>query len=157
MKKLFIPIIVPVLLLLDSFGLSARAGGGQPPILQVLDGSLGQLSKDSFNIVSDTFFFSTSYDTTRLPRHYLVRNSVKLRINPYSPYYLKKNFSATLRLEIAKTGSDGTVTTFDTSLIIRYNKDSLIRDGDGYLFSGGYRVKVTVIDRQTDADWDVWK
>ncbi|MBN8851225.1 MAG: hypothetical protein BGO55_10020 [Sphingobacteriales bacterium 50-39] len=157
MKKLFVCIVVPVvLLLLDSIGHTARAGGGQPPVLQVLDGSLGQLSKDSFNIVSDTFFFSTSYNSL-LTKPYLVRNTVRLRINPYSPYYLKRSFSATLRLELAVTGADGSVTTLDTSLTVRYNKDSLIRDGDSYLFSSGYRVKVTVIDRQTDADWDVWK
>ncbi|HVU57803.1 MAG TPA: RHS repeat-associated core domain-containing protein [Puia sp.] len=158
MKKLFVFLSFPViLLLLDGIGHAARAGGGQPPLLQVLDGSLGQLSKDSFNIVADTFFFSASYDTTKLPRHYPVRNTVKLRIDPYSPYYLKRSFSATLRLELAITGADGSVTTLDTSLTVRYNKDSLIRDQDSYLFSGGYRVKVTVIDRQTDADWDIWR
>ncbi|HEY8972554.1 MAG TPA: hypothetical protein VIM64_25790, partial [Puia sp.] len=157
MKKLFVFIVLPVvLLLLDSIGYAARAGGGQPPILQVLDGSLGQLSKDSFNIVSDTFFFNTSYNSL-LTKPYPVRNTVRLRINPYSLYYLKRSFSATLRLELAVTGADGNVTTLDTSLTVRYNKDSLIRDGDSYLFSGGYRVKATVIDRQTDADWDVWK
>ncbi|MBN9381989.1 MAG: RHS repeat protein, partial [Chitinophagaceae bacterium] len=157
MKKLFIFSLLPALILVLCAAVDpVKTFGIQPPVLQVLDGSLGQLSKDSFNIVSDTLFFDPSYNSM-LDKHYMVRNTVRLRINPYSPYFLKRTFSATLRLEIAKTDVNGTVTTFDTSLTVRYNKDSLIRDGDSYLFSNAYRVKVKVIDRQTDANWDVWK
>src|SRR5579872_5603328 len=91
----------------------AKAGTGQPAVLQVLDGSLGQLSKDSFNIVSDTLFFDHAFDSV-LSKPYLVRNTISFKINPYSPYYLQGNFTATLKLELTLTAANGTQSTLDT-------------------------------------------
>ncbi|HWK05711.1 MAG TPA: AHH domain-containing protein [Puia sp.] len=152
MKKSFLYLSLSVLLLLSGIGSNTlKANPGQPPVLQVLDGSQGQLSKDSFNIVSDTLFFNHTYDSA------LVRNTITFRINPYSLYSLQGAFTATARLELTVTAASGAVSTFDTSLTIRYNKDSAYTDQDSYIFSNAYRVKVKILDRSTDAGWDVWK
>src|SRR4051812_9135124 len=106
MKKVTRSFLLPALLLLLSGVVNpAKAGGGQPPVLQVLDGSMGQLSKDSFNIVSDTLFFDHGYDSVLL-KPYLVRNSLVFRINPYSLFFLKKTFTATIRLEVTMTAAN---------------------------------------------------
>jgi len=154
--RLVISWLTALLLLLCCASGSVQAGIGQPPILQVLNGSLGQLSKDSFNLVSDTLFFDHAFDSV-LVKPYLVRNKVTLKINPYSPYALQGTFTATVKLELTRTAADGTITVLDTSLTVRYNKDSLITDQDSYIFSNSYSVKVKILDRSTDVAWDVWK
>jgi hypothetical protein len=135
---------------------TSKAGPGQPPVLQILKGSQGQLAKDSSALVSDTLFFDHAYDTV-LIKPYLVRNTITFRIDPYSPYALQGNFTATIRLALTVTAANGDTSTVDTSLTVRYNKDSLVLDQDRYLFSNAYTVKVKILDRSTDAGWDVWK
>lgn len=157
MKKSFLSLTLSVLALLHA-GIASplNTGPGQPPILQVLDGSLGQLSKDSFNIVSDTLFFNHA-GSNGLSTSYPVRNNVTFRINPYSLYSLQGAFTATVRLELTLTAASGSLSTVDTSLTVRYNKDSAYTDQDSYIFSNAYSVKVKILDRSTDATWDVWK
>src|ERR1700754_1845870 len=132
------------------------AGPGQSPVIQVLDGSQGQLAKDSFNIVSDTMFFDHAFDAA-LVKPYLVRNTITFRIDPYSTYALQGDFTATIKLELTRTAADGSTSILDTALTVRYSKDSLVTDQDRYLFSNSYTVKVKVLDRQSNVSWDVWK
>jgi hypothetical protein len=157
MKKSFLFLSLSALVLLFCGAASPLlTGPGQPPILQVLDGSLGQLGKDSFNIVSDTLFFNHAGDDG-LTTTYPVRNNITFRINPYSTYALKSAFTATVRLELTLTAAGGSVTTVDTSLTVTYNNDSAYSDQDSYVFGNAYRVKVKILDRSTDVAWDVWK
>ena len=132
------------------------AGPGQSPVIQVLDGSQGQLAKDSFNVVSDTMFFDPAFNTA-LVKPYLVRNTITFRIDPYSKYALQGNFTATVKLELTRTAADGSMSVLDTALTVRYTTDSLVTDGDRYLFSNSYSVKVKVLDRSSNVSWDVWK
>ncbi|HEY4291361.1 MAG TPA: hypothetical protein VGN00_29875, partial [Puia sp.] len=132
------------------------AGPGQSPVIQVLDGSQGQLAKDSFNIVSDTMFFDPAFNAA-LVKPYLVRNTITFRIDPYSKYALQGNFTATVKLELTRTAADGSTSVLDTALTVRYTTDSLVTDGDRYLFSNSYSVKVKVLDRSSNVSWDVWK
>src|SRR6202012_4944994 len=112
--------------------------------------------KDSFNIVSDTLFFDHAYDSV-LTKPYLVRNTITFLIDPYSPYRIQGNFTETASLELTLTAANGSTSVVDTSLTVRYNKDSLIIDQDRYLFSNAYTVKVKIINLTTDAAWNVWK
>ncbi|HVU58163.1 MAG TPA: RHS repeat-associated core domain-containing protein [Puia sp.] len=131
------------------------AGTGKP-MLQVLDGSLNQLSKDSFNIVQDSLFFDPTYNG-KLVKPYLTLNRVTFRINEVSNVYLQSAFSATVRLHIAMTQSDGTITTTDTSLIINYRADSIYTNRSSYAFRNAYKVQITVLSVSTNVSWNVWQ
>lgn len=131
------------------------AGTGKP-MLQVLDGSLNQLSRDSFNIVQDSLFFDPTYNS-RLVKPYLTLNRVTFRINEASNVYLQSAFSATVRLHIAMTQSDGSVTTTDTSLAINYRADSIYTNRSSYVFRNAYKVQITVLSVSTNVSWNVWQ
>jgi RHS repeat-associated protein len=142
------------LILLASAQQSLFAGAGKP-MLQVLDGSLNQLHKDSFNIVQDSLFFDPSYNS-KLVKPYVTLNRVTFRINEASNVYLQSAFTATVRLHVATTLYGGSVTTVDTSLTINYRNDSIYTNRSTYAFRNAYKVQITVLSVTTNVGWNVW-
>ncbi len=142
--------LVPFLLL----ALITRAGGDQP-ILKVLDGSIGSLKVDSTIMVEDAKYFEANY--TRLQRPYDVQNLVSLEIHEGLPVYLRSSFTATAKLRIYITrNATGPVDSIDRDFTITYDTASNYRAKSTYVFTGGYRVEVKVLQLSTSAGWNVW-
>ena len=127
-----------------------------PPVLQILDGSRNQISKDSTTTVQDSIFFDPTYNT-KLIKPYPVLNWITFRINETSTKYLQSAFTATVRLHIATTQANLTVTTVDTSLTINYRSDSIYTNRSTYTFRNGYKVQITVLSVSTNVAWNVWQ
>ena len=143
------------LILLTSMNGALFAGTGKP-VLQILDGRLNQLHKDSFNIVQDSLFFDPTYNT-KLVKPYLTLNRVTFGINESSMAYLQSAFTATVRLRIAMTQANLSVTSVDTSLTINYRSDSVYTNRTTYSFRNAYKVQITVLSVSTNVAWNVWQ
>jgi RHS repeat-associated protein len=131
--------------------------GPTPPVIKVLDGSHNQIRKDSFNIVQDSLFFDTSYNS-KLVKPYWVHNMVTLKIDEFSPYYYQGSaFLVTVKLKIYRTFANLTMDSVIVTLTANYATSGVYNNRNTYTFDTAYRVKIVVMDTTSTASWNVWK
>lgn len=127
-----------------------------PPVIQVLDGSLNQLQKDSFSVVQDSKFFNPAYNSI-LIKPYLVQNKITLHINQASLYNLKDSFTVHVQVRVYKTNANNTVDSNDVMLIVYYYPTSVNFPANTYVFTNGYQVKAKILSVSSTVTWNVWK
>ncbi|HSC38233.1 MAG TPA: hypothetical protein VLD19_10190, partial [Chitinophagaceae bacterium] len=137
-------IFLPVILLMISASVFAT---DERYAAQPLDGSKGQIKKDSTTTVQDTAYFNSPSTQTTLG----IRNLISFSINEYSLKKLPDVFSVTVQVKIYATRIDGSGNQFmdsslTTYLSVNYNKDDHYARRSAYYFSDAYRVKIKIID-----------
>ncbi|NII26636.1 hypothetical protein HB364_16220 [Pseudoflavitalea sp. X16] len=140
--------------LLFLFWMPAQAGV-DPPVIKVLDGSLGQLKQDSLIVVEDAKFFDVN--NTNLIRPYLVQNVVSFEFNEGIPVYIQGAFSDTIELQVIYTKADNSTMTEYKTWVLDYNTTGAYKHRNTFVFTGGYRVQVKVMSVRSNVAWDSWK
>jgi len=108
-----------------------------------LDGSKGQISKDSSVSVGDSVFLQYGYQATT------VRNIITFRINEYSTLMLPDSFEVHLVFKVYYSRWSGSALVSDStgldSLIVTYNKFTAQYTARSiYNFTGGYIATVKI-------------
>ncbi|WEK37957.1 MAG: hypothetical protein P0Y53_10640 [Candidatus Pseudobacter hemicellulosilyticus] len=140
--------------LLFIFSSLAAQAGIDVPVVKVLDGSLGQLKKDSVVLVEDAKFFNAA--DTMLIRPYTVRNRISLEINEDLPMALPTSFSVTVRLRITYTNANNTLTSVDRDFSVNYDPNGNYGNKNVWFFDNAYRVEAKVLSIDSGSvNWNV--
>jgi RHS repeat-associated core domain len=123
----------------------APVTGEDPPVIQVLDGSKGQLKVDSVTMVEDAKFYNGAY-TGLLKNAYPVKNMVSLEINEEANVPIPVYFETWVKVEIKYWDANDNITTEVDTLYIRYDTSTTYRNSHNHVFQGGFRVQVKVLD-----------
>ncbi|TCJ18412.1 RHS repeat protein, partial [Flaviaesturariibacter flavus] len=119
--------------------------GEVPVVVGRLQGSAGQLRKDSVCLAEDVRHFSSAFDG-KVVRGYKVVNRVSLRIDEGAAYYFPAAFTASLQVRIYKTGMDTTqLDSVDKVLTINYTDSGRYSGSFSTVFNDAYRVRVKVL------------
>lgn len=131
--------------------------GIDPPVMKVLDGSLGQMKVDSFIVVEDAKFFDAAYNSL-LIKPYPVKNMVSLEINEDAHIPIPEDFETWVTLQITVTHSDGSVEVLDDkTLSVGYDNFVSYTNRNTFVFDNAYRVEVKIKALKTDVNPDIWK
>ncbi|HSC38818.1 MAG TPA: hypothetical protein VLD19_13135, partial [Chitinophagaceae bacterium] len=118
---------------------------------QPLDGSKGQVKKDSSTTAKDTAFLGDQSIPTPV-----VKNVITFSINEYSLKKLPDQFDVNVQLKVYVTRYDYDHSTFvmDSSLTtylhVTYNKNDHYYRRAAYTFAGGFQVKVKILNITSD-------
>src|SRR5688572_1193914 len=106
MKKAF---LTKILLgaIVSLFSVKPVMASVDPPVVDILYGSLNQLLIGSNAMVEDAKFFDPAYHA-KLIKQYPGKGRITFKINEAHPYFLKTAFSATITLVIDYVHSDST-------------------------------------------------
>ncbi len=111
---------------------------------KVLDGSKGQLAKDSMTAIQDSAYFSATLQS-KLDTPYQVTNVVTFKINEYAPLYLPAQFTATANVRIIYTTPGLIIDSIDKSLEISYDTAHAFMARNSFVFSNAHQVSVKVL------------
>ena len=153
MRKFFNWFIGLILLLITSGSLQA---GIDLPVIKALDGSIGQVKKDSSVMVEDAKFFDANYDAL-LIKPYTVKNMISFEINEEAPILLQSAFRVTARLRIIYTDVNKNTTTVDRDFTVNYDPGGNYTNRATYLMNNAYRVEVKILQLDSNVNWNVSK
>ncbi|WP_188315972.1 RHS repeat domain-containing protein [Chitinophaga agrisoli] len=136
---------ITLCLLLVAAGSVHAQTGNNVVFKKVLDGSRGQLVKDSAITVRDTAFFSTTFQN-KLDTPYSVMNVITFRINEYSPLYLRAPFTASAKVRIYYITPQHTVDSIDEKILdINYDTTRAYSARNSFVFKNAHEVTVKVL------------
>lgn len=147
-------VAVSLLLLLSLVNKSVA--GVDPPVIQALDGSLGQVALDSTVMVEDAKFFNAAY-YGKLIKPYPLRNVVSLEINEFTPIVIQSDFTVTVRLAISFVRNDSTTGYEERNFQVQYQTGNPYPHKDVYIFSNKARVSVQIISISKNVPWDAYQ
>src|ERR1700756_1863559 len=129
--------------------------GGQP-LIQVLDGSRGQLHKDSFITVEDNNYADTNA-LKRVDTPYNVKNSITLKINEATTLFLRDSFTVTVQVRVTYYyGTAFSDSSFlDKILSVHYDSSGKYQSVNNFVFSGAHMVKVSITSVSSSVSWNV--
>lgn len=131
--------------------------GIDPPVMKVLDGSLGQMKVDSFIVVEDAKFFDPAYNSL-LIKPYPVKNIVSLEINEDAHIPIPEEFDTWVTLQITVTHADGSVEVLDDkTLYVGYANLAPYTGRSTFVFDNAYRVEVKIKELKSDINPEIWK
>ncbi|HKO81986.1 MAG TPA: hypothetical protein VJU78_16380, partial [Chitinophagaceae bacterium] len=110
-----------------------------------MEGSSGQIRKDSVRTVADTVFFNPVWNATVL-NTYSVQNVITFKINEYANRVLPDSFKVKLKFTIDFTNNLNQVITKIDSLTIDYNKLKSYTNKSVYLQTGYYKSVLKILD-----------
>jgi RHS repeat-associated protein len=125
----------------------AWANGDPKVKVNKLDGSLGQIHKDSVLTVADSTLINTTYTAI---------DKLTLAIDEASVYMPDGPFAAEVSFHINAVTVSGTV-EYDTTLSINYDTSGTYVHEHAFYFKDAYHVEATVTNVHTNVGWDVWK
>ncbi|HEU4553601.1 MAG TPA: RHS repeat-associated core domain-containing protein [Chitinophaga sp.] len=111
---------------------------------KVLDGSKGQLAKDSMAAIQDSAYFSATLQD-KLDTPYQVTNVITFKINEYSPLYLPVQFTAKVDVRIIYTTPGLVVDSIDRTLDINYDTAHAYMARNSFLFSNAHKVSIKIL------------
>lgn len=132
-----------IALLLFCLTATTVEAGIDVPIVKVLNGSIGQLKKDSSIMVEDAKFFNTAYDAI-LIKPYTVKNMISLEINEEARVVMQSDFTYDVWLEITYTDVNKAITTIVRKFTVNYSASSGYGHRATFLLNNAYRVQVRV-------------
>jgi RHS repeat-associated protein len=134
------------------------AGASQAQTVSVLkcwlDGSKGQLAKDSVATVRDTAYFNPTLQN-RLDTPYQVKNIITFKINEYARVLLPVTFMAAVNVRIIYTRPDFGLDSVERTLSINYSDTSTYTGRSSFVFNNAHKVTVKVLGVTTNAARDV--
>lgn len=133
-----------VLMLLMAAANSFAQTGTVRTLRNILDGSKGQLAKDSVATVQDSLYFNPAL-IAKLDTPYQVKNIVTFKVNEYSNVYLPAQFTATVNARLIYTKPDFTIDSVDKSFIINYDAAGSYTNRSSFVFGNAHKVTVKVI------------
>lgn len=133
-----------VLMLLMAAGNSFAQTGTVRTLRNILDGSRGQLAKDSVATVQDSLYFNPSL-ISKLDTPYQVKNIITFKVNEYSNVYLPAQFTATVNARLIYTRPDFAIDSIDKSFIINYDAAGSYTNRSSFVFGNAHKVTVKVI------------
>ncbi|SFN33738.1 RHS repeat-associated core domain-containing protein [Chitinophaga sp. YR627] len=150
-RRALIPVLlkrIPILLLL------LATTHTQAQTLSVLkgwlDGSKGQLAKDSFVLVQDTAYFNPTLQA-KLDTPYQVKNIITFKLNEYARVLLPVTFTASVNVRIIYTRPDFILDSVDRTLSINYSDTSAYTSRSSFVFNNAHSVNVKVLGLTTSA------
>ncbi|PWV56171.1 RHS repeat domain-containing protein [Chitinophaga sp. S165] len=145
-RALWLALLVLLITASNSFGQT----GSVRTLKNVLDGSKGQLAKDSVAIMEDSLYMNPTL-ISKLDTPYLVKNIITFKINEYSGVYLPAQFTATLNARLIYTRPDFTLDSVEKSFIINYDAAGSYTNRSSFVFNNAHSVTVKVISVSTTA------
>ncbi|SDF49222.1 RHS repeat domain-containing protein [Chitinophaga filiformis] len=133
-----------VLMLLMAAGNSFAQTGTVRILRNILDGSRGQLAKDSVATVQDSLYFNPTL-ISKLDTPYQVKNIVTFKVNEYSNVYLPAQFTATVNARLIYTRPDFAIDSVDKSFIINYDAAGSYTNRSSFVFGNAHKVTVKVL------------
>ncbi|SHN16273.1 RHS repeat domain-containing protein [Chitinophaga sp. CF418] len=133
-----------VLMLLMAAGNSFAQTGTVRTLRNILDGSRGQLAKDSVATVQDSLYFNPSL-ISKLDTPYQVKNIITFKVNEYSNVYLPAQFTATVNARLIYTRPDFAIDSVDKSFIINYDAAGSYTNRSSFVFGNSHKVTVKVL------------
>ena len=110
-----------------------------------MEGSSGQIRKDSVRTVADTVFFNQVLNATVL-NTYSVQNVITFKIYEYANRVLPDSFKVKLKFTIDFTNNLNQIITKTDSLTIDYNKLKSYTNKSVYLQTGYYKSVLKILD-----------
>jgi hypothetical protein len=138
------------------FLMMAIAGQAQSMISlkQTLNGSRGQIAKDSVATVTDSLYFNPAI-LNSLDTPYKVRNIITFKINEYSAINLPATFTANVAIRIIYTRPDFQQDSVDRTLSINYVDTSTYTSRASFVFNNAHQVKVRVLSLTVTSSTDI--
>jgi RHS repeat-associated protein len=162
MRKLFFTKWLTTIVLLSLLWQPANGQSVDPPVIGVLDGSLGSIKVDSLVTVQDAKMFNPAY-TGLLKTPYRTESIISFEVNEGLPLHFPSGFTATVGLSITYKEANGTLLSPQTtSLTIGYSTNGSYTQKATYVKTGYYgaTVKVTSVSVSFPGGttpWNIWR
>ncbi|PSL24497.1 RHS repeat domain-containing protein [Chitinophaga ginsengisoli] len=120
----------------------------------ILDGSKGELAKDSIAFTEDTAYFNpTLRDNLDTP--YTVKNVITFKINEYARVLLPATFTASVNVRIIYSKPDLSIDSVERVMNINYSDTSVYTARSSFVFNNAHRVTVKILSVTTNATSNV--
>ena len=118
-----------------------------PAIINILDGSKGQMKKDSQVLVTDNNFYSAAL-APWINKPYYEKNIITLKINEDTSFYLPPSFTATVIFKTTfvkyRSVSDSITTIRTDTLVINYDSALTYTSRKSVVFDSAQQVLVKI-------------
>ncbi|MCF6405192.1 RHS repeat-associated core domain-containing protein [Chitinophaga filiformis] len=131
------------LILLIAVGSSFAQTGSGRTLRNILDGSKGQLARDSAATVQDSLYFNPAL-ISKLDTPYQVKNIVTFKVNEYSNAYLPAKFSIILNTWVIYTRPDFAIDSVNKLFTINYDAAGTYTSRSSFVFGNAHKVTVKV-------------
>ena len=132
------------LILLMTVGNSFAQTGSVRILRNILDGSKGQLFRDSTATVQDSLYFNPAL-ISKLDTPYQVKNILTFKVNEYSNVYLPAQFSVILNTWVIYTRPDFTIDSVNKLFTINYDAAGSYTNRSSFVFGNAHKVTVKVV------------
>lgn len=157
MKTILLKVITrcSCLLLLLLFMNNVHAQNSRGILLKkTLDGSKGQLVKDSSVTLKDSIYFDP-VTKVKLDAAYFLRNIITFRLNEYATIYLGAPFTASADVRIFYVKPDGNADSSTVTLTLNYDTAHTYTQRNSFVFNNAHQVTVKVLGITTNAGKDI--
>jgi hypothetical protein len=163
MQRLFRCMRILVMIVSIALCKNAIAQGGEPVLIDALDGVSGNFKVDSFATVEDAKWWDpTEKAKIDLALPYSIRNIVTLKFNEESTKWIASNFETSAQVRIIYTDKDNNTDSIDYTFTINYDSTSGVAYNSQriFTFNDGYKVTTKILSINTTfpsgvTAWDV--